>query len=158
MFRGRMQKLNQRGDTIVEVLIAIAIVSMVLGGAYATTNKSLQATRSAQEQGVGLKLVETQLEQLKSLADTPGSLSSSTPASFCIVQSAGKPTITSTASAGAPCTLNSQGTAATSADQPAYVLAITQPTPNNFRITNSWVDVAGKNNDFVQMDYRIYPQ
>lgn len=157
MFRERMQKLNQRGDTIVEVLIAIAIVSMVLGGAYATTNKSLQATRSAQEQGVGLKLVETQLEQLKSLADTPGGLAT-TPASFCIVQTAGKPTVTSTASAGSPCTLNSNGATATSADQPAYQLAITQLTPNNFRITNSWVDVSGKQNDSVQMDYRIYPQ
>ncbi|HKR82221.1 MAG TPA: prepilin-type N-terminal cleavage/methylation domain-containing protein [Candidatus Saccharimonadales bacterium] len=157
MFRTRTQKLSERGDTIVEVLIAIAVVSMVLGGAYATTNKSLQATRSAQEQGVALKLVETQLEQLKAMADTAGALTGA-PVSFCILQTGGKPTITSTAAAGSPCSLNGQGVTAASTDQPVYQLAITQPTPHNFQITNNWHDVSGKHSDLVQMNYRIYPQ
>ena len=32
---------NQHGDTIVEVLISITIVALVLGSAYAITNRSL---------------------------------------------------------------------------------------------------------------------
>ena len=153
----RMQKLSQRGDTIVEVLIAIAVVSMVLGGAYATTNRSLQASRSAQEQGVALKLVETQIEQLKALADTPGALATA-PSSFCILTTGGGPTITGTAGAGNPCGLNGNGVTASSGDQPVYQLAITEPTPDTFQITNNWTNVSGGLHDNIQMTYKAYPQ
>lgn len=56
---------NQQGDTIVEVLIAIAIVSLTLAGAYASVNRSSNATRTAQERGEALKWAETQVEQIK---------------------------------------------------------------------------------------------
>ncbi len=151
------RKLGEGGDTIVEVLIAIAVVSMVLGGAYATTNRSLQASRSAQEQGVALRLVESQLEQLKALADTPGGLSSP-PASFCVMSSGGPTTPVNTAGAGNPCSLNSQGTTATATDQPVYKMAIIESAPDNFQVTSNWFDVSGKVNDFVQMNYKVYPQ
>jgi len=157
MFRARLRKLNQRGDTIVEVLIAITVVSMVLGGAYTTTNRSLLASRSAQEQGVAIKLVEGQLEQLKALADIPAGLASA-PGSFCILPVSGTPTLVSTASAGAPCSLNNQGTTATATDQPAYKITITEPTPDNFKISNTWTNVTGSQTDYVEMSYRIYAQ
>ena len=51
MFIKRLRALSERGDTLVEVLIAIAVVSLILGGAFVTTNKNLQATREAQERG-----------------------------------------------------------------------------------------------------------
>jgi type II secretory pathway pseudopilin PulG len=60
-----MIRLNHKGDTIVEVLIAIAIVGMVLAGAYASANKSLQANRRAQERAEALRVAEQQLEYLK---------------------------------------------------------------------------------------------
>ncbi len=56
---------NNRGDTIVEVLLAIAVVSAVLGGAYVSANRSSNNTRQAQERSEASKLVEAQLEQLK---------------------------------------------------------------------------------------------
>ena len=152
-----LRNSGARGDTIVEVLIAIAVVSMVLGGAYATTNRSLQASRSAQEQGVAIKLVESQLEQLKALADTPGGLSTA-PSSFCVLASGGAPRPVSTAGAGNPCSLNAQGTTAAATDQPVYRMAITEPTPDNFQIACNWFDVNGKLNDAIQMNYRAYPQ
>jgi len=157
MIRVPFRKLNQRGDTIVEVLIAITVVSMILGGAYTTTNRSLQASRSAQEQGVATKLVEGQLEQLKALADVPGGLASA-PASFCILPVSGKPTPVSTAAAGTPCSLNNQGATAAATDQPAYRIAITEPTPDNYKITNTWINVNGKQTDSIEMSYRTYAQ
>lgn len=60
-----MRRLNNRGDTIVEVLIAIAIVGMVLGGAYASANRSLRASQRAHERGEALRLAEQQFELLK---------------------------------------------------------------------------------------------
>lgn len=56
---------NQRGDTIVEVLIAIAVISLVLAGAYATVRKSTAVTQDTQERGEAQKLVEGQLELLR---------------------------------------------------------------------------------------------
>ncbi len=60
--------LNQAGDTIVEVLIAIAVISLVLGSSYAITRRSSVAIRVAQEHSEALKIAESQLEQLKSLS------------------------------------------------------------------------------------------
>ncbi len=61
-------KHNQRGDTIVEVLIAIAVVSLVLAGAFGVSQKSSIATRDSQEHSEAQKLVESQLESLRAWA------------------------------------------------------------------------------------------
>jgi prepilin-type N-terminal cleavage/methylation domain-containing protein len=55
----------QAGDTIVEVMIALAIIGSVIAMAYATTTRSLRVGRQAQERGEALKLVEGQIEALK---------------------------------------------------------------------------------------------
>ena len=57
---------SQRGDTIVEVLIAMAVASSVLGITYATMNRNLLITRGAQERTEAAKLAQGQLEILKS--------------------------------------------------------------------------------------------
>lgn len=77
------KQLNTRGDTIVEVMIAIAIVSVVLAGGFASTRNSVNATRTAQEQGEALKLAESQVEQIKASvsAGTPDVIGAS---DFCI--------------------------------------------------------------------------
>lgn len=70
---GRLSKLrwlvpgvkNRRGDTIVEVLIATAVISLVLVGAYAVTNRNRTALQDTQEQSIALKLVERQVEILR---------------------------------------------------------------------------------------------
>ena len=61
-------KLRQNGDTIVEVLIAILIISMVLGGAFAASNRSSRSLQQAQEHTTALKIAEGQVELLKSLS------------------------------------------------------------------------------------------
>ena len=62
---------NGRGDTIVEVLIAIAIVSLVLTSAYALTNKNVSSIQQVQEQGYAQKLAEQQVELLRAAATKP---------------------------------------------------------------------------------------
>jgi prepilin-type N-terminal cleavage/methylation domain-containing protein len=64
----RLLKLHQRGDTIVEVLIAMAIVSSVLGISYSTVSRSKKTIQNAQERSQALRLVEGQVEQLRSFA------------------------------------------------------------------------------------------
>ena len=40
---------NQRGDTIIEVLIVLAVLGLAIGITYATANRSILNARQAQE-------------------------------------------------------------------------------------------------------------
>lgn len=80
--RRRISKLGSVGDTIVEVLLAIAIVSVVLGGAYASATRSTQGLRQSQERGEALKILEAQLEQLKNMRSA--GLKPPADADFCV--------------------------------------------------------------------------
>jgi type II secretory pathway pseudopilin PulG len=139
---------RQRGDTIVEVLIAVTVVSMVLGGAYVTTNKSLLATRAAQEQSGALKLTESQIEQLKGLAITNPSVIFSTVAAFCVYNQTQTPP-----SSDAKCTQDAAGVQVTA--DPKYDIAITRNN-NDFMVKTTWTDVSGKRIDQLSLKYRIY--
>lgn len=67
-----MNKLRQSGDTIVEVLIAIAITSLILVGAFQSARISLTGTRRSQERVEGLKVAEEQLERLREQTSITG--------------------------------------------------------------------------------------
>ncbi|PID30729.1 hypothetical protein CSA80_04285 [Candidatus Saccharibacteria bacterium] len=62
---------DSRGDTIVEVLIAIGVVSLVLTSAYALTNKNVRSIQEVQERGYAQKLVEQQIELLRAVDPKP---------------------------------------------------------------------------------------
>ncbi len=57
--------LNSAGDTIVEVLIAMAVLGAVLTGGYAIATSSLNGVRVSQERNEALKVAETQAEALR---------------------------------------------------------------------------------------------
>lgn len=63
---------NQKGDTIIEVLIAMAVISVVLSGAYVLATRSLRGTQVAQMRTQGLKIAQGQTERLKYAARTDG--------------------------------------------------------------------------------------
>lgn len=65
-----MIKLNQIGDTIIEVMLAMAVIGMTIGGAYGIANRSLRAAQVAQERGEALKVAESQLEIIKALSSS----------------------------------------------------------------------------------------
>jgi type II secretory pathway pseudopilin PulG len=62
---------NQRGDTIVEVLIAIAVVSSILGTAYAIVSRNSRSFQQVNERTEALKIAESQLESIRSFASGP---------------------------------------------------------------------------------------
>lgn len=76
---------NQRGDTIVEVIIAIAVISSVLAGAFYLTNHSTRAVRDAEEHAQALQLLQGQVEQLR--AQAPDNRWTDLPAHFCFSSS-----------------------------------------------------------------------
>lgn len=57
-------RLRERGDTIIEVLVAIAIVAAVLGSVFVTMNRGTYNARQSQEHEEALKYAESQVELL----------------------------------------------------------------------------------------------
>lgn len=65
---------SQAGDTIVEVIIAVAVVATILVGAFITTNRSTHTVRDAEEHAEALQFLQGQVELLRAAADTSGAL------------------------------------------------------------------------------------
>ncbi|TAH33182.1 hypothetical protein EYC59_05280 [Candidatus Saccharibacteria bacterium] len=58
-------KRKYAGDTIVEVLIAVAVISFILAGAFSISMRSTSGVRDAQERSEALKIASTQVEWLR---------------------------------------------------------------------------------------------
>lgn len=56
---------RNRGDTIVEALLALAIAAFAIGIAYATANRSLQQAITARERNQALNLIQNQITDLR---------------------------------------------------------------------------------------------
>jgi type II secretory pathway pseudopilin PulG len=61
----KLKENLQNGDTIVEVLIAIAIAAFAIGLSYATAQRSLQQSITAREHNEALNVMENQIADLK---------------------------------------------------------------------------------------------
>jgi Tfp pilus assembly protein PilV len=142
----RIKGLSQAGDTIVEVLISIAVISLVLVGAYTSTDHNIANTQDAQERTQAVKLVETQLEYLR----TAGSATDNS----CFTGG-----VNNHANTGAvpnnPCILGSDGSQITDAStQPQYSLSITL-TDGVYSVTAQWPSLVSTGNDNVTMYYEL---
>lgn len=131
-------KLRTRGDTIVEVLLAIAVVSAVLAGAYVSANLSLGGARQAQERGEALKYIEGQIETLKEVAAQPNSPVFSQSGAFCFDNSL-EPV-------SAPCAVGPDG---------RYRLSITR-SANQFLARAEWDRIGGGSTEQLEIVYRMY--
>jgi type II secretory pathway pseudopilin PulG len=65
-----MKKLNKTGDTIIEVLLSLAVLGMVISTAFAIASRSLKRAQQAQERTEATKLVEGQIDRIKYLSES----------------------------------------------------------------------------------------
>lgn len=158
----RISTIKSHGDTMVEVMIAVLLVSMVLTGAYVTTNRSALGIRDSQEHAQALKLAQGQLEQVRQNAaqSNPAAFNQTAGNSFCMVNAS--------VATGPACIR-------TDADQPAgagdlaYTLAVRRgscsPQYNppsaagqchKFTIRVTWDSVVTKGQTFEQIITRMY--
>lgn len=164
---------NQRGDTIVEVLVSVAALSLVLSASYALANRSSQATRQAQERGESFKLAESQLERFKEYLTVPSS-DNPEPADgdvFCVIP---KPVVIPSdngkiildkfvAPALPPANAQDELTAQFSAfgAHPGCVSGFyntfIERTGNTYTVHTRWNAVTGRGIDEATMVYRVYP-
>jgi Tfp pilus assembly protein PilV len=121
---------SEQGDTIVEVLIAVAVLSLTLVGAYTVVNRNTRVSQQTQEQGQAYKLVERQTELLRTqVAPTAGG---------CYNAAGDQAT-------GAGCTVTADGTQTTPGySGPEYKLSITQKSAADpYVISVTWEQLGG---------------
>jgi Tfp pilus assembly protein PilV len=155
-------KLGNRGDTIVEVLIAIAVLGAALGGAYVTANRNSLTNRASQERLEAVKVAESQLERLKALSsssETQANLIFNPPATdFCVTQA--NQTVTASS---ASCLVDSSGNSGTGSAR--YQVSIEKgadiTTPVGvegaiFTISVNWSSVRANANEALSYKYEVY--
>ena len=133
----RFKHLGKRGETLVEVLVALAITSLVLGAAMTTANHSLATSLASQERGEAIKIGESQIEQLRATGfDLIGASTS-----FCFNGG-------TMVSGG--CSINGLGI--------AYSTVITRPSSSDhtFTVTINWSRQDSANLQQLTLRYVVY--
>lgn len=153
---------NSRGDTIVEVLLALTVLTAVLVGAYVTANRSQQASQAAKERGEAVKLAESQLERLKGiLTKSPATIFP--PNSFCIkddntfepIGSPADPFIEPLETSTLPYEQSAGVPGACGNRSDLYNVALKKDASGTYNILIRWNRIGG-NKDQINMYYRAY--
>lgn len=148
MRRGFNRTGSERGDTLVEVMIVLAVLGLAIGISYATANRSLLQAREAQENSQAVHRLEQQVELIRSLApvvappvnkDIFHSSWASTP--FCVDLA----TTTLVVDTNPACRLDT-----------FYNISITRAADDTFSLTAVWANVQGEGNDAVTLSYRLH--
>jgi type II secretory pathway pseudopilin PulG len=162
LFNGQKPRCwrSEAGDTIVEVLICIMIISTVLTGAFVTTSRSQHGIRNSQEHAEALQLIESQLEQLRANARRSNSDVFGTAQPFCMHSTSANGPTPLYAVHQAKCVLDSGGDPTTG--EPAYKIGITRSSGGVssdgwlFTVHVHWDSVTGQGQEKEQMVYRLY--
>jgi type II secretory pathway pseudopilin PulG len=138
--------LKQAGDTIVEVVIAVAIISTVLAGAFTVSNRSTVTVQDSEEHAQALQLLQGQVELLRSAAADRTSLPVALNTPFCLAAGA----YYQPAALNGQCLMNN-----------LYRLSISSPqsSPNVgsttvFNLTASWTALHSGTNT-VYLSYKV---
>jgi prepilin-type N-terminal cleavage/methylation domain-containing protein len=146
----RQNRRSERGDTIIEVLIAIAIASMVLATAYAITNRNLKNTQDTQEHNQSQQIAVQQIEGLRVLSAN-NALSAFANGNCVARDAADSPYLGS----GANCKLNSDGSGSGCTVEPCYQVSITKdPITLIYEVKVTWSSLRGGNSSLT-MSYGI---
>lgn len=132
---------NQRGDTIVEVLVVLAVLGMALGTSYAIAGRSLINARQAQENAKATELLKEQLETIRVLA-AQGSILP-THSNFCIGVDGVRKTGANT---NPECLFENS----------LYRVTVTQSSDQKFTLKAVWDDVGGDGKASATLVYRRY--
>lgn len=135
---------KQAGDTIVEVVIAVAVVSSVLVGAFSLSSSSVRAIRDSEEHSEALQLLQGQVELIRAAAGTQGTLFAFPLTKFCL-----GPALNHYPDTDPHCLANSR-----------YKLSITGPaappaaSTSTFNLQATWPALTG-GYDTVYLSYRV---
>lgn len=182
-----LSKMGENGDTIVEVMFVLAILSFAITIAYSTATRSLADAQQSQESTYAAEIAQSQVEEIRSMISKSTEQSTTgdiipptivpaptiTPISplvndtnFCMDTNAGSNNGTDIVSTNSDCQLTPVSGAVTYTlvdtliqYTPNSTLADPFPYPeiNSFRVVVTWPDAKGQGTDEVVLFYRDYP-
>ncbi|HEX5797495.1 MAG TPA: hypothetical protein VFX86_03845 [Candidatus Saccharimonadales bacterium] len=131
-------KLNTKGDTIVEVLISVAVLSLVLSVSYALANRNTQYIQQSQERGEAQEISEAQLELLRGYLKTHGDW----PGYTCFNTSKSPTSIPAQCQQG----IDSR-----------YRIAISESAsaPDTYTVTTTWPSLTSDTDQSVELSYKL---
>lgn len=144
---------TERGETIVEVLIIAAILSAVLGTAFASSSRTLKGSRQAQERSEGAAVAQTQIERLKSYVS---SNEESTDPKFCISDQNVKRVVTTPVPSNSPAAdyFTQYPNECRDAQGRYYSVIVYDPNTRLYTVDVQWDNAVGTGRDNVQLKYR----
>jgi len=153
-------RMGQAGDTIVEVIIVLAVLGLAISISYATASRSLEATRQAEENSQATAILQSQIETLRAfvaLTDAAHNIFQSS--AYCIDSSGTVTTNTTMTSAdvtsGATSTYSQY--AGGCVYKSLYHIAIGYDSGSDvFTARATWDDVSGKGIDTATLVYRLH--
>lgn len=154
-----LNKLGNRGDTIVEVMIVLAVLGMAISIAYSTAGRSLSNARQAQENQEASKLLESQAEEIRFLRHDPTIYAAGT---FCIIPNtdpltlAAKPFVRFNI---IPATANPAECAFSTQYNVKIVHTLTTVGAlqiDKFTLNATWDNIRGLGTDSTTLNYRQY--
>ena len=164
-----MLKLNIKGDTIVEVLISLAVLSIAFATSYSIANRALILSQNSQEHTLALNYLDAQLEALRYATSQP-SLSGIPLSEFTH-----SPTLNAPAFCLSPGSLSnpliyvpfSNVPSFNPSDYPTgcklagsgfdYYISISPGSPNEFNASIWWPGLGNLGNQTEELSYRVYP-
>ncbi|MDB5168683.1 MAG: hypothetical protein JWO41_39 [Candidatus Saccharibacteria bacterium] len=141
---------SQRGDTIVEVMIALTVLAMAFSIAYATANKALLQARNAQEHTEALQYLSGQVELIRARTDNPKVFAAGT---FCMDPVTGNVIRPVTAA----CTITPAGSGASYVLTIDYVDSLSSGAhQDHFTATVKWQGVGTFGPQQEQLFYKVH--
>jgi prepilin-type N-terminal cleavage/methylation domain-containing protein len=143
---------QQRGDTIVEVLISMAVISLILAAGYAITNRNVATTQDSQERSQAQQLVKQQAEQLRVLSANGGITLNNTD---CTILNGTNVQVQT--SAGGACDFLASGSPCGTSTAACYQVRINKSIVNGvttYLITATWTNSRAKQST-VELDYGV---
>jgi type II secretory pathway pseudopilin PulG len=143
----------QSGDTIVEVMICVAVLTIVMLATFTSINRSYLSLEQNQERERAVKLVESQVEDLRAYG-----VGGATYDCFTYHDGSIAPATNNGVPNNNPCVFQGDGTEDTDGAVPAYTVAIKPSSgaiPITYTVTATWEGSAGSGEDNVSMVYRL---
>jgi type II secretory pathway pseudopilin PulG len=167
----KMKIFNERGDTIVEVMVVLAILSFAVIISYSTANRSLRDAQQSEQNSTATELAQSQVEQIRSMVlssnnSNTGAISNLTSEEnynqepFCMnngTQTPGACTYTAIEAGGTGVSYSVSDTLYQPPPQASFQSGFPDIYLNEFQVQVTWPDALGEGTDTVTLSYRAYP-
>jgi type II secretory pathway pseudopilin PulG len=164
-----LKPLHPNGDTIVEVMVVLAVLGLAVGISFATANRGLLDTSQSEQNSQATNYAQAEVEDLRYLAPTSNSTDTSQNPTSNIFNPAGTFCITDPTSS-VPITTSSELNC-TFGPTPFHILIYncdsytgTSPNPCNgtatasdtFAVVATWSNIQGDGQDSATLYYRAH--